>query len=277
MKKNSLLSWSLVWILAIIVTGAAMVYQRVNGPTRPLRVKLFLNEAGEYSFRLPRSHGGISDCPLNLIVPDSMVNAAVIYRLYPSDEQWEPVTMERSGDTLKAMLPHQPPAGKLEYYFQFRHQGELTRLPAAETVVIRFRGDVPAGIIIPHALLMFVAMLLSNLTLLQVIFNMKQYKLFGILTTIFLFIGGLVFGPMVQYHAFGQYWTGFPVGFDLTDNKTLIAFLFWLLAVIGNLRRDRRLLAALAAVIMLVIFTIPHSVKGSELDRSTGTVVTGML
>jgi hypothetical protein len=277
MQQNRFLKWVVVWILAILVTGAAMVYQSLNGPTKPMRVTLWLNEAQEYSFRLPRSHGGPSGCPLNLVLPDSTVTASVVYRLYPSEDPWAEVAMERSGDTLKALLPHQPPAGKLEYYFKFHQQGKLVRLPAAETVVIRFRGDVPAGVIIPHAALMFFAMLLSNLTLLLVIFNMKQYKLFGIITTVSLLIGGLVFGPMVQHHAFGQYWTGFPIGFDLTDNKTLIAFVFWLLAVLGNLGRSRRLLTVLASLVMLIIFTIPHSVKGSELDRDSGTIKTGMV
>ena len=242
-----------------------------------MRVTLWLSDAQEYSFKLPRSHGGATDCPLNLLLHDSTVTADVFYRLYPSDDPWHEVSMKRSGDTLKAMLPHQPPAGKMEYYFQFRQQGKLVRLPAAEPVVVRFRGDVPAGIIIPHASLMFFAMLLSNLSLFLVVFNMKQYRLFGILTTVFLLIGGLIFGPMVQHHAFGQYWTGFPIGLDLTDNKTLIAFIFWLLAVIGNLHRNRRLLTVLAALVMLVIFTIPHSIKGSELDRDTGVIKTGMV
>ena len=87
----------------------------------------------------------------------------------------------------------------------------------------------------------------------------------------------MIFGPLVQFHAFGEYWTGIPFGWDLTDNKTLIAFLFWLLAVSGNWKREKPSLTILAAAIMLMIFSIPHSMFGSELDPETGEVISGMV
>ena len=43
--------------------------------------------------------------------------------------------------------------------------------------------------------------------------------------------GGFVLGPLVQKAAFAAYWTGIPWGWDLTDDKTLFAALFWGAAV----------------------------------------------
>ncbi len=61
--------------------------------------------------------------------------------------------------------------------------------------------------------------------------------------TLFLFIaGGMILGPLVQYFAFGELWTGIPFGWDLTDNKTLIALIFWILAVVMNRKKDRPVL-----------------------------------
>jgi ABC-type transport system involved in cytochrome c biogenesis permease subunit len=120
-------------------------------------------------------------------------------------------------------------------------------------------------------------MLLSNLTLLLAIFGFRQYRLYGYITTAVLFVGGLILGPLVQKYAFGQLWTGFPVGYDLTDNKTLIAFFFWMLAVLGSLGKERRYLTVLAGLVMLVIFSIPHSARGSERDPHTGEIKTGMV
>jgi hypothetical protein len=277
MKQGNYLKSILVILLASLITGAALVYQNLNGPTKPKRVVLWLSDNQAYHFKLTRSHGGISDCPIELIVPDTLISGDVFYRRYPTNEDWQKTPLIRAKDKLTAYLPHQPPAGKLEYYFLFRQEGKVLRVPAGEQVIIRFRGDVPAGIIIPHASLMFVAMFLSNLTLLLALFNFKSYKIFGIITTLTLIIGGLVFGPMVQKQAFGQYWTGFPFGFDLTDNKTLIASVFWLMAVIGNLGKNRRFLTILAAMVMLIIFSIPHSAKGSELDPESGEIKTGMV
>jgi len=84
-----------------------------------------------------------------------------------------------------------------------------------------------------------------------------------------LVIGGLMLGPIVQRFAFGAYWTGWPYGHDLTDNKTLIAFLAWLTATILAWRRaNTRLAVTLGWVVMMGIFLIPHSARGSQLDWS---------
>ena len=81
----------------------------------------------------------------------------------------------------------------------------------------------------------------------------------------------------MQKYAFGKFWTGFPLGFDLTDNKTLIALVVWLIALLGNLKKERPSLALGAAIVMLVVYAIPHSLFGSELDYSSGNVVTGFI
>ena len=85
-------------------------------------------------------------------------------------------------------------------------------------------------------------------------------------TVIALFIGGMILGSIVQKHAFGAYWTGFPFGMDLTDNKTLIAFLGWIAAAFAvEKNRQNKMWIFAAAVIMLGVYAIPHSMFGSEL------------
>ena len=66
MRHNSVLQWVLLWGLAILITGAAMVYQNLTGPTHPKRIDLRLSEDQQYSLKLPRSHGGETDCPVEL-------------------------------------------------------------------------------------------------------------------------------------------------------------------------------------------------------------------
>jgi len=87
-------------------------------------------------------------------------------------------------------------------------------------------------------------------------------------------VGGMILGPFVQNYAFGEYWTGFPWGYDLTDNKTLIMWLAWIVAC-GALARaaktdalglGRRAVVVAAAIVMSVVYLIPHSLRGSELD-----------
>jgi hypothetical protein len=144
-------------------------------------------------------------------------------------------------------------------------------------VVIRFKGDVPALVLIPHILFIFTAQLLSLVAGLYAVFRLGKYKMYGLLTVILLFTGGFILGPVIQKFAFGAYWTGFPSGGDMTDNKVLVAMVFWILAVVMNIRRDRPALALLAAVVFFLVNMIPHSMFGSELDYQSGEVMTGMI
>ena len=80
-------------------------------------------------------------------------------------------------------------------------------------------------------------------------------------------IARMIMGPIVQKFAFGAYWTGFPFGMDLTDNKTLIVLIFWIIAfVMLRKRPTARVWTILASLMTLIIFMIPHSMHGSELD-----------
>ena len=82
-----------------------------------------------------------------------------------------------------------------------------------------------------------------------------------------LVLGGFVLGPWVQHQAFGAWWTGVPFGFDLTDNKTLVAVAAWAIAarrVRGG--RPARVEVTLAALVTLLVFAIPHSVWGTQIE-----------
>ena len=184
--------------------------------------------------------------------------------------------MTRMGEDLVAYLPGQPPAGKLEYRVVLRHEGQeypLNEFP----VVIRFKGAVPAWVLIPHILFIFTAQLLSLLAGLFAIYRLKGYKLYGMITVILIFAGGFILGPVMQKYAFGAFWTGFPFGQDLTDNKVLFAMIFWVLAIIMNAKKERPVYTLIAASVFFLINMIPHSVMGSELDYETGEVLTGMI
>ncbi len=135
--------------------------------------------------------------------------------------------------------------------------------------MLRFKGDVPALILIPHIILIFLAMVFSTRSGLEYFNAEKNYKKLINWTLLFLILGGFVFGPLVQYYAFGELWTGFPFGFDLTDNKTLIALIFWLIAFYKMKKSEKyEMWILIAAIVMLVVFLIPHSLLGSELDYS---------
>jgi len=269
-----------IWILAILITLAAVVYQRLIGPTRPVRGTATLDGI-EIDYRLDRSHAGPEDHRLAIHVPAEAISGYIVYQRYKTDDPPTRIPLRRAGEELVAQLPHQPPGGKLVYTVHLVHT--KTRTDAGiESIartsgtlggptVIRFRGGVPVAVMIPHVLLMFLAMLWSNRAGLGALRGEAGVPHLTYLACGLLVAGGLVFGPLVQWHAFGEFWTGFPRGHDLTDNKTLIAALAWLGALLLVARRSayRRHGVVAAALVTLVIFSIPHSVLGTELDYAT--------
>jgi len=266
----------LLWVLAVIISLAAMFYQRMTGPTYPKKFEVsYLNE--DYSFDLPRSNNGRpGDYPVEIELPEAF-SAKLIWRLFPTENPWETLVMERKGDILSTSLPHQPPAGKIEYHLELMAEGKVLALDDDTNVVIRFRGDVPAWALIPHVLMMILTVIWSMATILFALANIPAYKKYVGITIIFLLIGGFILGPVVQKYSFGQFWTGWPFGDDLTDNKTLFALIAFLAAWFLRKKSYGRWLAIGAAVVMMAIYLIPHSMNGSELDVETGEVVTGSL
>jgi hypothetical protein len=255
-----------LWIFAIVLTFASAIYQRKTGPNHPVSGKILV--AGqEIQYTFDRSWPGKTDQPIRLFVADRNITGHILFHRYNSGDKWTAMLLEREGDDLVGFLPHQPPAGKLEYRIVLLKGIESFLLPVDNNVITRFRGDVPTWIMVPHILLMFFGMLVSARAGLQALFFDQKLKSYALWSASLIFLGGMVFGPLVQKFAFGEYWTGFPFGIDLTDNKTLIAMLAWLFAVYGVFTsRRKRLYVVLASLVTMVIFLIPHSLLGSELD-----------
>jgi hypothetical protein len=272
MKRKKIL----FWVLAVVISLAAMFYQRMTGPTYPKKYEVsYQNE--EINFSLPRSNNGRpGDYPVEIELPEAF-SAKVIWRLFPSEDPWNTLEMERQGDLLSTSLPHQPPAGKIEYHLEIMADGKIIDLADGENVVIRFRADVPAWALIPHVLMMILTVIWSMATIIFALANIPSYKKHVGLTIIFLVIGGFILGPVVQKYSFGQFWTGWPLGDDLTDNKTLFALIAFVAAWFLRNKSYGRWLAVGAALVMLAVYLIPHSMGGSELDRESGEVVTGSL
>ena len=259
-----------LWLAAFLIMAGAAVWQRLTGPTHPRRGHTEV--AGQdVRWRLLRS--STSGEPFMVAVPAPPgVQGVAHYRRYPTAEPFREVAMTRESGSLVALLPTQPPAGKLEYFLTLGAGPDIVQIPDREPIVMRFKGDVPAGVLVPHVVAMFFGMMVGVRTALAAAFGRPEAGRYAWVTVVFIGIGGLVLGPIVQMHAFGAYWTGWPFGEDLTDNKTLAMWLAWVVAVWVLSRRreakDRvaRLAVALAAAVMIAVYLVPHSLRGSQLD-----------
>ena len=196
------------------------------------------------------------------------------YRRYPlvAGEDWSAALMVTQDGAFQAFVPGQPAAGKVAYKVEAFAAAGVTWLNEGVPVVARFKNEVPAWLLILHILFMFAAMLLAFRAGLGALFNDTLWQRLVSWTLAVTALGGLLLGPLVQQHAFGAFWTGFPFGGDLTDSKTLFAVVIWLAAFF--LRKKSRWWIVAAMALMVAVYLIPHSVMGSELDYKTGKVIT---
>ncbi len=260
MKKVAL------WILAFLITAATAVYQRMTGPTYPIEGAATIGGI-QVKYEFLRSHETGQDCPILINTENPEIKGTLFYKRHKVTEPWTIIPLEREANNLVGSLPHQPPAGKLEYRIILTYEGEEISLPEKGPVIIRFKGAVPTWILIPHVIVMFLAMLFSARAGIEALRPKINPRKLALWTTGLLFVGGFILGPLVQKLAFGEWWTGFPLGYDLTDNKTLIAFIGWAVALIaGRKGKPARGWVLAASILLLVVFLIPHSLLGSELD-----------
>jgi hypothetical protein len=267
MLRNSVV----LWVLAFVITALLGYYQRVTGPTYAVTGTATM--AGTtLDYKLRRTHPDMGvpatvDAPVTVRVPDSTFHGTVEWKRFKTDDPWQRIAMEYTDGSLRAMLPGQPPAGKLQYRVVLSRGEESQALPTDAGIVIRFKGEVPLPILILHIIVIFGAMLFSTRAGLEYFSRTPSVKSLSIATVGLLAVGGMILGPIVQKYAFDAYWTGWPFGTDLTDNKTLVALVAWVVAwvAIAKAKHPRRWVIG-AAVVTFVVFLIPHSLLGSELD-----------
>ena len=266
---NIQLKLFIIWFFAILFTLVSAVYQKMTGPTYPVRGKAEIG-GQKVKFQLIRSYDLSDDAKVTVVVPDTSIKGEIRLRRFKSMDNWQTQPLLRHGDTLIGALPHLPPAGKVMYDITLV-KGSQRVLLNDHPAVLRYTGYVPRYILIPHILLMFLAMLFSTLTGLMVLFHGRNSYLYAWITVVAVAAGGLVLGPIVQKFAFDAYWTGWPFGHDVTDNKSIFAFIFWVIAlVMMKKHHENRFWPVLAAIVLLAVFLIPHSVWGSEIDFTRG-------
>ena len=256
-----------LWIFSLIITLTIAVYQRRTGPTYPVKGTERVGEA-VVKYRLLRSYTEFEKVPVAIHVTDKDVAAQLMYRRFNAGDPWTVVDMARNGEVLEGSIPGQPRAGKVEYSVQLKKGNDSVTLNGGRALVLRFKGAVPTFVLIIHVLFMFVSIWLAIRTGLEALRKNPKYDKLVNWTLGTVFIGGMILGPVVQKFAFSDFWTGFPFGTDLTDNKTLLAVIFWVVAYF--LKKQSKWWVVAAAVMMIAVYLIPHSVMGSELDYKTG-------
>jgi hypothetical protein len=215
------------------------------------------------------------NAPVIITNEDKQLVGKIKLKRYLSYDEWSEFEMKRVGNTLVSELPEQPPAGKIEYHvFVGKSYDNLTEI-TKDTVVLRFKGVVPDWVLYPHILMMIISFAFAMRVALEAAFKGSNVLNMSYIVLGCFAFGGLVLGPIVQWYAFGAFWTGWPFGKtifhfgDLTDNKTLASILIWIIAIIKIRKHPNQTWWAwLATLVMIAVYLIPHSMLGSEIDHT---------
>lgn len=275
---------ALLWVAATLVMLSSAVYQRLTGPTHPERGALVVDGQSQ-RYRLLRSEETVRDARIAVPAPASGGSGRMYWRRFPTGDAFQGVDMavETRDDgrrELAAYLPAQAASGKVEYRLEVDTEAGMVLIPAGgdepdeRTIVLRFKDPVPTPVLIAHVAFMFFGMLVGVRAALGAAFAPRATARLAWATLGMMTVGGMILGPVVQKHAFGAYWTGFPLGYDLTDNKTLIMWVAWIAACAVLGWKDRsgvpawrgRFAVLVAGIVMIFVYLIPHSLRGSQLD-----------
>lgn len=262
----------LFWGLSFLMMAAAAVYQRSTGPTYPVSGTVVIGSE-KVNYRLIRTWEGDTDAQVKVKVENPEVVGKYRFRRFKSHDEWsEQIPMKRNGNELVAHLPNLPPAGKMMYEIYLGTEGNLIKL-TDDPPVLRYKGIVPGWVLIPHIIIIFTAMMFSTRTGFEALIKGKNLKKYATWTVILFGIGGMIFGSLIQKFAFGALWTGWPLGNDLTDNKSLATFIIWVIAWL-QVRKDerRRGWVIVASLALIATFIIPHSMMGSEIDFTDSAI-----
>lgn len=145
--------------------------------------------------------------------------------------------------------------------------------------LLKYKGHVSAFIIIPHIILLFASIFCGFLAVfygIDLLTGKKQVKqaAIAVLLTFFCgFIGGIIIGIEVTHEVFGgSGWGGWPVGKDITDTKTEVFLLFWLVTMIFGWasfsgkklaisNKVYGMMIMISFLVTLAAFLIPHSLE----------------
>ncbi len=203
---------------------------------------------------------------------------AIVYYSRVEGGPYTADSLSRVADEFSATLPILEKGSKWYYHIKvYQSENEIAKFPPGVDQFMKFKGHIPAYILIPHIFCMFATIFYGLLTVISAISvvrgkaDIKQSVRYLLWTVIFAFIGSFPLGYIVAYLAFGKGWDGIPIGWDITDNKTVILFLFWLVTFIlarRGLKSERMAISKKAymslvlasLIVTFIAFVIPHSI-----------------
>jgi len=259
------------FLLSLLITIFILLFQRITGPTYPRKFIINDNQV-KLKTILIRSANNNKKAQIVINGTINNISAKLFYKKYKFEKNYNSVNFSKINNKLIAYLEPLPAGGKYEYYILVNNHNSGITYKSPKTI-IRFKNPVPTSFILLHIIFIFSGFFMSSLTFIESI--TKKNSINSILkkvkySIILFFIGGLIFGPIIQKYAFNVWWSGFPFNIDLTDNKMLILQIFWTYFYYKAKKTNNLKYIIYGFILIVLVFLVPHSILGSEYDFKEG-------
>ncbi|KPL03922.1 MAG: hypothetical protein AMJ90_02735 [candidate division Zixibacteria bacterium SM23_73_2] len=241
-------------ILALVLTIILLVFARKTSMVRSVYMEAEKGKVKIEHYTVPKKEGaGDAVIPVNIKGIENQENRVLLLYRFKKKESGtltdyfstSMIPDQKNVAGFKGIIPHQPKGDLTFYYIKVVDENGQTTLTLPRTknskvkpIRLRFEGEVPGTVLLPHILAMFGGVFFAFLSFFS-IFELKGKKItlqrsvnLSRMTLGILFLGTFPLGWALNWYAFGVLWEAFPFGKDITDNKTQIVFLFWLLTLI---------------------------------------------
>ena len=272
-------------LVGILITLLIFVVARRMSKNRPFETDVTFGEV-HIAHTTVFEHVGPGQPEIILsVTPPVKIDAVVRYRT-PGEKVFETIVMSEISEGIwAARLPGNEKGSRIEYGFRISHEeiseaGTSSASSETGNYLIKYKGEVSVTVLVLHILCMFAAFFFIIEALLGAfaMLFMGEEKEFTVAQArwvlLFTFLGGWPLGFALNWQRFGMFWEGFPFGYDITDNKTQLIAIFWLIIALLSWKSFacRRtgsdavrpgvfaVAVIIASALSLALYLVPHSI-----------------
>ncbi len=229
-------------ILAVLLTVLLLGIARRTSMRHSLE---YLTETHGITFTHETATEGFSDgAQVALKATKTDTEVAVVRFSDQPGGPYQELNMTPENGVYKVTLPAKEKGSKQYYHIEvYKNNIKIATFPTAGDQVIKFKGNVTHVVLVAHILCMFATIFFGLMAVFTSI-DLARGKgdarlsiLYVLLTFASAYIGGIPLGIVVFRQTFGgSGWGGWPLGTDITDTKTELLLLFWLITLFYHCR-----------------------------------------
>ncbi|HEY5132644.1 MAG TPA: hypothetical protein VII85_03060 [Candidatus Krumholzibacteriaceae bacterium] len=270
-------------IISVIVTMVLLVAARWLSKGKP--VDYAVREAGMtlYHRTVPAQIGPGQPLIKMRVDPPLLLGIVVRWMEPPSKEIGARGLVRVEDNKYEVFLPDLGKGARIKYWITATNsEGTRVRVPKnpSKFGILAFKGPVSKRVLVAHIVCMFGAFFFMVMSLFGAvgILRAREGKRGTVRSARWVlvcsFIGFVPLGMLLNHEVYGTIWEGYPFGRDITDSKTQVIFVLWLVSLLlvrgsfigGGEEKDRLGPTAFAWAIIvsflvsLALFIVPHSI-----------------